>query len=181
MRKLILMLCCATVFAACNKPKEEAAAVAEEPKPTPPTELADMKYADIGKQGLDALSSGNVDGWLQAYADNAKFYWSGGDSVVGKDKITAYWKDRRSNVIDSITFVNDIWLPIKINKPQKGPDREGVWLVSWFFANIKYKNGEKVHMWIHQDYHFDANDKIDQVVQYVDRAPINAALAKKKK
>ena len=32
--------------------------------------------------------------------------------------------------------------------------------------------------WIHTDYHFDANDKIDQVVQYIDRAPINAAIAK---
>lgn len=180
MRKLFVLLCSVLVVAACTKTAEEAKPAEETPKPTPPVEFADTKYSDIGKQGLDALSAGDVDGWMQSFADNAKFFWSGGDSVVTKERITAYWKDRRANVIDSISFVNDIWLPIKINKPQKGPDREGVWLVSWFFAQIKYKNGQRVAMWIHQDYHFDANDKIDQVVQYVDRAPINAALARKK-
>jgi len=28
--------------------------------------------------------------------------------------------------------------------------------------------------------HFDANDKIDHAIQFIDRAPIAAALAKKK-
>jgi hypothetical protein len=32
--------------------------------------------------------------------------------------------------------------------------------------------------WIHNDFHFDANDKVDEVVQYIDRAPINTALSK---
>ena len=31
---------------------------------------------------------------------------------------------------------------------------------------------------IHTVQHFDANDKIDRVVQYLDRVPINAAMAK---
>ena len=34
-------------------------------------------------------------------------------------------------------------------------------------------------MWIHTDLHFNENDKIDRLIQYLDRAPINAALAKK--
>ena len=32
--------------------------------------------------------------------------------------------------------------------------------------------------WIHTDQHFDANDKIDRVIQYLDRVPINAASKK---
>ena len=32
--------------------------------------------------------------------------------------------------------------------------------------------------WIHTAIHFDANDKIDRVVQFLDRAPINAATKK---
>jgi hypothetical protein len=32
--------------------------------------------------------------------------------------------------------------------------------------------------WIHTDIHFDANDKIDRAIQYIDRVPINAATKK---
>ena len=32
--------------------------------------------------------------------------------------------------------------------------------------------------WIHTDYHFDRNDKVDRVIQYIDKAAINAALPK---
>jgi hypothetical protein len=32
---------------------------------------------------------------------------------------------------------------------------------------------------VHTDFHYDSADKVDIAVQYIDRAPINAALAKK--
>jgi hypothetical protein len=41
---------------------------------------------------------------------------------------------------------------------------------------VKYKNGKKLAFWVHTDYHYDANNKIDRAVQYIDRAPINSAL-----
>jgi hypothetical protein len=167
----------AALLWSCDQPKKEE----EPPKETPPAEFADPKYMEMGKIGLNQLSSGDIDGWMTKYADNAKYYWSGGDSLVGKAAIANYWKDRRTNVIDSITFINDIWLAIKINKPQKGPDREGVWLMSWYQVKSKYKNGNSIFMWVHTDMHFDNNDMIDQVVQYIDRVPINAALAAKAK
>jgi len=120
-----------------------------------------------------------VDTWLTAFSDNAKYYWSGGDSLIGKPAIADYWKNRYAKVIDSISFVDDIWTPLKINVPQKGPDAPGVWLLSWYQVKIKYKNGQKLAFWVHTDLHYDSLDKIDVVVQYIDRAPINAALAKK--
>jgi hypothetical protein len=180
MRKLLLIACCAIVLAACNKPAEEAAKPEPEVKPAPPTELADMKYAEIGKQALAGLSSGDIDKFVSNYADNAKYFWSAGDSLIGKQAIVDFWKNRRTNVIETLEFANDVWLPIKINTPQKGPDRKGVWLVSWVQIKVKYKNGGQVGMWVHMDFHFDDTDKIDQVVMYIDNAPILAALAKKK-
>jgi intergrase/recombinase len=67
-------------------------------------------------------------------------------------------------------------LPLKVNKPQKGPDVAGVWLLGWYQVHVKYKNGKKLAFWVHTDNHYDANDKIDITVQYIDRAPINKAL-----
>jgi hypothetical protein len=181
MKAPFIALLCATTLLACTKPAEKPAESVAEVKPTPDIEFADAKYTEIGKRGIAALASGDIDAWMSMYADNAKYFWSGGDSLVGKQAIHDYWKDRRGNVIDSITVMNDIWLPVKVNKPQRGPDAPGVWLFSWYEVKVKYKNNQKLSMWIHNDLHFDANDKIDIAVQYIDRAPINAALAKKKK
>ena len=164
---------------ACNneKPAEEktaTAAVAE--TKTQPVEFADTKYADIGKRGLAALSSGDIDKWMEDLADNAMYRWNSGDSISGKAAITAYWKKRRTEVIDSISYTNDIWLPVKVNEPQQKVQSPGVWLLGWYQVNAKYKTGKRMSQFIHTDYHFDASDKIDQMIQYIDRAPINAAI-----
>ncbi|HMK04067.1 MAG TPA: nuclear transport factor 2 family protein, partial [Ferruginibacter sp.] len=141
---------------------------------TAPAEFADAKYVAIGKQGIASLSAGNVDAWMESFADNAVYAWNYGDSVVGKAAITAYWKKRRTEVMDSISFSNDIWVPLKVNKPQ-GVEGPGVWLLGWYQVNAKYKTGKSMLQWIHTDMHFDANDKIDRVIQYLDRSLIMAA------
>jgi hypothetical protein len=143
------------------------------------TEFADAKYSDIGKSMLAAMSSGDVNAFMNPFADNAKYFWNGGDSLIGKAAIADYWTKRRSTVIDSISFMNEIWLPVTVNEPQQQVQTPGVWLLSWYQVRSKYKNGKTMGQWIHTDYHFDANDKIDEVVQYIDRAPINAALGTK--
>jgi hypothetical protein len=74
-------------------------------------------------------------------------------------------------------FINDIWLPIKVNEPQRN-EQSGVWLLSWYVLKAKYKTGKSMTQEIHTDMHFDANDKIDRVIQFLDRAPINAATKK---
>ncbi|HTQ26500.1 MAG TPA: nuclear transport factor 2 family protein [Puia sp.] len=183
MKKLFLFVAgCVCIMACNNKTSDQTTAkdstATAEPKPLPQTEFADQKYTDIGKKGNAQMESGDVDGWLTQFSDNAHYNWSGGDSLVGKAAIAAYWKNRRAKVIDSIKFSYDIWLPIKVNTPQKGPDRAGIWLLGWSQVNVKYKNGKKLTFWHHTDYHFDNNDKVDLVVQYLDRAPINAALKK---
>ena len=171
---------CSSLLFACNeqKPAEEKPATPAVEATPQAAEFADAKYTDIGKKGLAALSSGDVDSWVAGFADNVKYYWNGGDSLIGKSAVTDYWKKRRSEVIDSLSYMNDIWLPVKVNTPQQQVQAPGVWLLGWYQVSTKYKNGKHMGQWIHTDMHFDASDKIDQVIQYIDRAPINAALAK---
>ena len=179
-RSFIIYFLSVALFA-CNNSKTEADSVtvkdATDTKPMQ-SEFADAKYADIGKQMMQKFESGDIDSWVDMYADNAVYRWSSGDSLAGKKAISDYWKNRRSNVIDSIHFSNDIWLPLKVNEPQKGPDLKGNWLLSWYQVNAQYKGGKKLMFWVHTDYHFDANDKIDVAIQYIDMAPIKAALMK---
>jgi len=183
MKKTIALAFVTIFFFACSGPSSEnktetnADSAAVAPAKQQPAEFADPKYADIGKSGLAALSSGNIDNWMSAFADNAVYLWSNGDSLAGKAAIAAYWKKRRGEVIDSISFTNDIWLPIKVNQPQK-VEQPGNWLLAWYQVSAKYKNGKRMSQWIHTDMHFDANDKIDRFIQYLDHAPINAALRK---
>ena len=188
MRKIFIAITCSMFLFACNSKSgqpdaaaggDSLAAIKSDAKTPPPAELLDMKYAEGLKKGLAAMSSGDVEGFIAGYADNAVYQWSSGDSLVGLEAIKKYWKDRRTNVIDSLSFANDIWLPIKVNTPQRGPDLPGIWVLGWYQFSAKYKNGQKVGGWIHNDFHFNAEGKIDRSIQYIDRGPINAALAKK--
>ncbi len=183
MRKVFALVAgCCMLFACTSKPADSSTATAADTtasaKPTPPSEFADPKYVAIGKQGMAQLSSGDIDGWMSSFADNAVYRYSAGDSISGKPAITSYWKDRRGNLIDSLSFSKDVWLPIKVNQPQAGPDIKGVWLLAWHQTNVKYKNGKKLIFWVHIDMHFNDSDKIDVVVEYIDRAPIMKALGK---
>lgn len=173
-----LVIACTNQKPADDKTATSADSVAATQAKIQPAEFADAKYSDIGKKGLAALSSGDIDSWMGSFADNAVYQWNNGDSVAGKAAISAYWKKRRGEVIDSISFANDIWLPIKVNQPQR-MEQPGIWLLSWYSVSAKYKTGKKMSQWIHTDTHFDANDKIDRVIQYLDRTPINAAAMKK--
>ena len=183
MKKFISLATGCCILLACNNnPTEPTAANAKDTMSTgkqtevPQSEFADAKYTEMGKQALAQLSSGDITAWMNGYADNAIYRWSSGDSLVGKAAITDYWKNRRGKIIDSLQYSNDIWLPLKVNRSQRGPDVPGIWLLCWYQVNVKYKNGKKLQFWIHSDMHFDKNDKIDLAIQYMDRAPINKAL-----
>ena len=173
-----------SLFFACNnqKPEDTAATTTDSTAAAPakpqPVEFADAKFVDIGKMGNASLSSGNIDAWMNNFADNAVYAWNNGDSLAGKPAITAYWKKRRGEVIDSISFSQEIWLAVKVNQPQQAAQAPGNWLLGWALTSAKYKTGKKMAQWIHTAMHFDSNDKIDRLIQFLDRAPINAATKK---
>src|SRR4029078_13187738 len=123
------------------------------------------------------FAAGDIEGYMSNFADNAVYHWNNGDSIVGKAAISDYWKKRRGDVIDSISFKNAIYLPVIVNKPQ-ALEAKGTWLLSWYQTNAKYKTGKSMTQWMHADMHFDANDKIDQVFQYRDNALIQEAMKK---
>jgi hypothetical protein len=182
MKKLLTLATGCCILLACNTTTpptttDTTTAVAKDTTKKP-VEFADTKYMDMGKKDLAALASGDVDAWMNSYADNAVYVWSAGDSLSGKAAIANYWKNRRSKVIDSISFPSAIWLPIKINQPQQGPDLPGNWLLGWHLTVVKYKNGKKLGFWVHVDNHYNSDDKIDRTIEYIDRAPINKALGK---
>ena len=184
MKKLMPLALISFLFFSCSSPKSDDKAVVTTdsavvaPAKVLPTEIADSKYSDIARKGFDALSSGDIDGWMSSFADNAVYVWNNGDSLAGKAAITAYWKKRRSEVIDSISFFSQIWLAVKVNVPQQPAHLPGIWALSWHATSAKYKTGKHMTQWMHTAFHFDANDKIDRVIQFLDRVPINAATKK---
>ena len=179
-KQLLIVLVIAFIIGCNNKPETAvdapATASATETKPAP-AEFADPKYAEIGKKGLANLSSGDIDTWIGSYADNAVYAWNNGDSLPNKAAIGEYWKKRRTEAIETITFSNDIWLPVKVNQPQQ-TEQPGIWLLGWYKVDTKYKTGKSMSQWIHTLMHFNNEDKIDRVLQFLDRAPINAAMTK---
>jgi hypothetical protein len=142
-------------------------------------EFADPKYTEIGRRHTTMFENGNIQGWAQMFADNAVLVWSGGDSLVGKKAITDYWLNRRDNVVDSIDISNEIWLPVKVNKSQQEADLPGVWLLSWHQFTTKYRNGKTLTGWVHSDYHFNDDDKVDRWIQYLDRGPVETTAGSK--
>lgn len=181
MRKVFLGFFLTGILLACNNSKTETEPLVKDvtdSKTPPQSEFADAKYTEWGKSMLEKFASGNIDEWMNIFAENAVYRFSGGDSLAGKKAIMDYWKGRWSTMIDSLKVSNDIWLPIKVNVPQKGPDMPGIWLLNWHQVDAKYKTGKKITFWVHTTFHYDKNDKVDRVIQYYDRAPIQAATMK---
>lgn len=180
MKKFIfLVIPCILLFACNNEKKEDkdnTTKMSTENK-SPQCEITDAKYTDIGKTTLNSLSSGDMTTWAAVYADTARYYWNNGDSLIGKTAIVDYWTKRRHDVIDSLKFSEEIFLPVKVNTPQQH-ERTGVWLMTWQRVQAKYKTGKSMGQFMHMLMHFNKDDKVDEVVQYLDKALINAATAK---
>lgn len=184
MKKIIGFFVCSVLLFSCNdetKTAESSSAKTSNEMASAEMknyEFGDDKFKQIGKKGLADLASGDIDGWMSSYADNALYRWNGGDSLAGKAAISAYWKNRRAEVIDSLSYSNEVWLPIKVNTPEAATQLPGNYVLGWYVVNAKYKTGKSMSQRTHMVIHFDDNDKIDRVTQYLDRAPINAAMAK---
>jgi hypothetical protein len=109
------------------------------------------------------------------FDDNVRYFFSGGDSLIGKQKVKDYYTGRWK-LIDSIMYSENVVLPIRINESQSPKyATPGKWVLNWTFAHVKYKNGKWIHFWIHTDYYFNDAGKVSTVVQYIDFHPIREA------
>ena len=182
MKQTIGFLLCAVICFACNNDKSATAdsntvtdTASKEITTTRGYEFGDDKYIQMAKQVMQNLSSGNIDSYVSAYADNAIYRFSGGDSLNGKQAITDYWQKRRSEVIDSLSYSSEAWLPVKVNTPMYTGQLLGNYALTWNIVTAKYKSGKTMSQRMHMVFHFDNNDKIDRVTQYLDRVPVLAA------
>lgn len=178
MKKLLPLVGAVCILVACNQPKQETDATTAPAKPAA-TEF-DTTNLKSCKQALMALASGDVDAFTGNLADNAVYAWNAGDSVAGKAAIVTYWKERRGNVIDKLDILQDIWLGIKVNESLQKGVQPGAYVFGWAKITASYKGGKSMTQWIHNVYHFNASGKIDRVNQFLDRAPIAAAMPAKK-
>lgn len=137
-------------------------------------EFGSMHYTEICHDQLKELSAADMDKFLNVFAEDVIYRFNNGDSIVGKAAVEQYWRDRRANVIDKIEFTNVIWLPLEVNDTTQGV-RQGVWVLGWYKTNSTYKTGKSVSQFIHTMYHFNSNEKVDEVIQYFDRLPIMEA------
>jgi hypothetical protein len=177
MRFLLILLLSPVLFFSCKTRTAEGKDDAAGPSVSMAdgsAEFADAKYTEIGRRHSTMFENGNIEGWVGMFADNAVLQWSNGDSLVGKKAIMDYWINRRDVVVEDIDLENDIWLPVKVNKSQQENDIPGVWLLHWHQYTAKYRNGKTLTGWVHNDYHFNAQDKVDRWIQYMDRAPVMA-------
>jgi hypothetical protein len=179
MKKFLLGVIISAVLIACSNEKTEEKAVAAEPPATdtkkPATEVLDLSEADGVKAGSAALANKDIAGMTATYADDVRYRWSAGDSLIGKQAVADYWNGRMK-LIDSINFSETIVLPIRINESQSPQYATvGKWVLVWNFSHVKYKNGKWLHFWVHTDYHYNDAGKIDAVIQYIDRHPVMEA------
>ena len=176
MKKFFFGVFISLFFISCNEKAEEKTAsdtsTASTETKKPATELLDLSEADGVKAGSAAFTKGDIDGMTAAFDDNIRYFFSGGDSLVGKQKVKDYYTGRWK-LIDSVMYSETVLLPIRINESQSPQYATlGKWVLSWNFAHVKYKNGKWLHFWIHTDYHYNDGGKVDAVVQYIDRHPI---------
>jgi len=175
MKNLLAALCLMAIIASCSAPTQEAETADTPPPPPPPSrgiELGDESLIDIAKQGLDAMTAQDLDGFTAAFTDDAVYQFNSGDSLAGIDQIREYWQGRM-DVIETISFSQEIFLPVTVTEYQAaGP---GDWVLAWFNVQATYSGGGAMGQSIHTAYHFTADKKIDRVVQWLDRVPIMQA------
>lgn len=163
MKKIIVLLICGALVA-CNQGKDN-----------PPLDIADPRYIELSQDVITALCQGDMERFIKQYSDEATYRWNYGDSLVGRNAIMDYWKERRIGLIDTITFKNDAWLAIVINAPPKHL-KPGVYVLSWADYTVTYSNGKTMNANIHLVFTFDKNDKITYTLQYLDRSLIDDAI-----
>jgi hypothetical protein len=187
MKKFLFGALISTIFISCADKAEEKPVTTEASAPTTTetkkaaTEVLDLSEADGIKAGLTAFTKGDIDGMTANFDDNVRYFFSGGDSLIGKQKVKDYYTGRWK-LIDSVMYSENVVLPIRINESQSPKyATPGKWVLNWSFAHVKYKNGKWLHFWIHTDYYFNDAGKVATVVQYIDFHPIREATKGMKK
>jgi ketosteroid isomerase-like protein len=181
MKTLILSGFIVSILFSCNAPKKEEPVKEETPAVAvvqKPVEIGDEKYVSVVKDIMDKLASGDVDAFLNVYADDAVYRWNNGDSLAGKPAIVKYWSDRRKNVITKLKFSEQIWLPVTVTEASTNNVQKGDWVLAWYTTDATYKSGKSMRQAMHMVFHFNSAGKVDEVIHYLDRGMVASAVGK---
>ena len=180
MKTYLLLLIATGLMIGCNNAKtdEMAKEATTEVAVIPPVEIGDQALVEKGKASLAAFAAKDMTGFTAIFADNIMYRWNYGDSLVGKQAVMDYYGNRMKETIKTISFQNDIWLPVKVNTPSSVVQAPGHWLLSWYMVTATYSTGKTMNQWIHTDWHFNDAGLVDTSIQYIDRASIMAASTK---
>lgn len=181
MKKFFILATASLFLLSCNNKKKEETKTDENKTnmttgdKKAPTDLLDLSAADPIKRSFAAFAKNDIDGMVADYDDNVRYTWSGGDSAIGKQAVKDYYTGRWK-LIQTISFSNEIVLPLQVNESQ-APSvvPTGKWVLYWTMADVTYKNGKNIKFWMHNSNHFNDAGKIDFVGQYIDRYPIMEA------
>lgn len=175
MKKILFGIFSMSFFIACSNEKtsEETSTPTTDAKP-PVEILWDSTLTQSTAATMTAFENADIDGFTANYADDAKFYWSGGDSLIGKQAIKDYYTNRWK-LITSLKFSNHIFLPIMAHEAPAPDVPGGKWMLHWYQVNVEYKNGKKIMFWAHNVNHYNDAGKVDHATQYIDRMPLMEA------
>jgi hypothetical protein len=176
MKKILLGLAVSSFLFACSNDKkdDEKTSTMTSEKKMPVELLWDSTLTESVKASMTAFEKADIDGFTAGYDDNAKFYWSGGDSLIGKQAIKDYYNNRWK-LINTLKFSNQIFLPVMAHEAPAPDVQGGKWMLHWYQVNVEYKNGKKIMFWAHNVSHYNDAGKIDNATQYIDRAPLMEA------
>lgn len=181
MKKIIFWATLFLFIISCNNdekseatPNTATAGAASNNEKKPPVEIIDSSYADQFKKAFTAFENLDATGFTAFYADDARFYFSSGDSIIGRQAIQDYYAGR-IKLMEYIRFPEKIFLAINANEKPSSSVSGGKWVMVWSRTEVKYKNGKSISFWVHNDYHLNDAGKVDFSTQYIDRQPIKAA------
>ena len=161
------------VLVSCNssapeQAKTEIKDAAVESSSPPMAKVLPESETQIIRDGIKAYSDGNLESFLAVMDDNVKIYYPGpGDSLVGKDAIKAFFKNRTDSVVTA-EAINPTYLAVDV--PPGMTAGPGKWVMAWYIWNIKYKNGKTARFPIQVTEHVNEAGKIDLGIWYYDMA-----------
>lgn len=165
---------CAFLIASCGETKKEETVMPE--KEIPVLEVAPQEYADLAQKTLDLLTAFDLETWKEYLADDVVWYWPDGSSetrhtISGKEELMAWWKNWKETTGASMSFANNTFLPLKVNKPSNYYKLVGTGVLAYTDITISMQD-KTTSVRQHMVFMFDENKKINHVLLYYDRTGI---------
>lgn len=141
---------------------------------TKPVDSASTKLTNIAKESIKNFAAGDIESFVSQFSEDATFHWSNGKSITGRSELKNYWTERRKKLIKSYSYSGDVWLYSRLQK-EDSVYLKGDWVFALLEAEITYSTGKKIKVWMHNDFHFTEDKKIDKMIHYVDHETVGKA------